>query len=83
MHPHHIHHIRYVSDLCVQVQTRLSRKPSRRKQLDLKLQEIGRELGVRFGEEEFSYDFLTHSLNYFVKVSVNIIRACAREGGRM
>lgn len=65
-----LHHIHYVC--CVQVQTRLSGKLSTRRKLDVKLQEIGRELGVRFGEEEFSYDFLTRSYDYFVKVGGNM-----------
>ena len=36
--------------------------------LDTKFRDIGRELGVRFGEEELSYDFLSHSADYFTKV---------------
>lgn len=39
------------------------------KKLDKKLREIGRDLGVRFGEEELSYDFLSHSSEYLTKVS--------------
>lgn len=39
------------------------------KKLDNKLREIGQDLGVRFGGEELSYEFLVHSSDYFTKVS--------------
>lgn len=58
----------YIPHTCVQVQISLSNKLSVRRKMDVKLHEIGRELGVRFGEEELSYDFLAHSFDYFVKV---------------
>lgn len=54
---------------CIQVQTRIAKKPAVIQKLDKKLREIGRELSVRFGEEELSYEFLTHSSDYFTKVS--------------
>ena len=37
--------------------------------LDSKLKKIGRDLGIRFGEKEFSYQFITHGPKYFTKAS--------------
>ena len=52
-----------------QVQSRVNHKPPVVRKLDDKLQAIGRELGVRFGGMELSYDFLTDSSEYFTKAS--------------
>lgn len=54
-----------------QVQGHIASKASVIRKLNAKLGEIGRELGVRFGEEELSYDFLSRSSTYFTKASQN------------
>jgi hypothetical protein len=64
----HVDHIELSLHL-VQVQARIAKRPSLIQELDNKLKEIGREFGVQFGGEEFSYNFLSHSSDYFTKVS--------------
>ncbi len=54
--------------LLMQVKNRINHKTPVVRKLDVKIREIGRDLGVRFGGEELSYDFLTDSLEYFTKV---------------
>ena len=61
----------YYSDFfsVLQVHGRIAQRHSLVQRFDDQLKEVGRQLCMRFGREEFSCDFLGHSADYLVKVS--------------